>query len=262
MRIRPIPFPEFRDELLRLYDPPHRATATRRQMRSVLELVAALGVKTTADLTSAMVARFIEARPPGQSPRTLQTVLRVLNQAVMNGYLRVSPFALRRVSQRVGRIGPPAQKKHYSRDEIRRVLTLMAADVASTAGWSQWRACRIYALTATVAYTGLRGVSEALFLHATDIKLEARFIALTDRGRDGGHRLKTEGPWRLERSSRTHHCMIPISRSRAFASAWPPRSRSMRSWASPTNCKASFPMPDTRSRRPRARPPSHSCTAL
>ena len=197
MRIRPIPFPEFRDEVLRLYDPPHRATATRRQIRYVLEQVAALQVKTTADLTPALVARFVESRPPGQSPRTLHSVLRVLraicNQAVLTGYLRVSPFALRRVSQWVGRIGPPTEKKHYTRDEIRRVLTLMAQDIETTAGWSQWRARRLYGLTAVVAYTGLRGVSEALFLHATDVKLEARFIALTDRGRDGGHRLKTEG---------------------------------------------------------------------
>src|SRR5271157_1056758 len=160
MRIRPIPFPEFRDEVLRLYDPPHRAAATRRQMSCVLDQVAALEVKTTADLTPVLVARVIEARPPGQSPRTLQSYLRVLrgicNNAVINGYLRVSPFALRRVSQWLGRIGPPAEKKHYSRDEIRRVLSLMAADVEVTAGWSQWRARRLYALTATVAYCGLR----------------------------------------------------------------------------------------------------------
>src|SRR5271157_3617842 len=182
MRIRPIPFPEFRDEVLRLYDPPHRATATRRQIRYVLEQVAALQVKTTADLTPVLVARFVESRPPGQSPRTLQTLLRVLrgvcNNAVINGYLRVSQFALRRVSQWLGRIGPPTEKKHYSRDEIRRVLTLMASDVESTAGWSQWRARRLYALTATVAYCGLRA-SEALYLHAMDIRLDARYVNLT-----------------------------------------------------------------------------------
>ncbi len=195
MRIRPIPFPEFRDEVLRLYTAPHRAAATRRQMKKVLDLVAALEVKSTADLTPCLVARFIESRPPGQSPRTLQTLLRVLrgvcNQAVINGYLRVSPFALRRVSQWLGRIGRPQEKVHYSRDEIRRVLTLMATDVESTAGWSQWRARRLYALTATVAYCGLRA-SEALFLHASDVKLEARYIDLTDRSRDGGRALKTD----------------------------------------------------------------------
>jgi len=120
-------------------------------------------------------------------------VLRALcNQAVINGYLRVSPFALRSVSKWVGRLGPPTQKKHYSRDEIRRVLTLMAQDIETTAGWPQWRARRLNALTATVAYCGVRD-NEAKFLYAADVHLTERFIALTDRGRDGGHRLKTEG---------------------------------------------------------------------
>ena len=197
MRIRPIPFAKFRDDILRLYDPPHRATATRRQVAQVMREISALEVKTTADLTPALVARYVESRPPGQSPRTLHSVLRVLrsicNQAVISGVLRVSPFAARRVSQWTGRLGPPMEKKHYSREEIRRVLTLMAQDVQTTAGYAQWRARRLYALTATIAYTGLRAVSEALFLHAADIKLEARFIALADRGRDGGQRFKTEG---------------------------------------------------------------------
>jgi len=195
MRTRPIPFPQFAAELLRLYDPPHRAPATRRQVRAVLEIVAALGVKTTADLTSPLVARFVEARPPGQSPRTLQTLLRVLrgvcNNAVISGYLGVSPFALRRVSQWVGRIGPPSDQKLFSRDQIKRVLTVMAADVETTAGWSQWRARRLYALTATVAYTGIRA-GESLYLYASDVNLTSRFLSITDRSRAGGYRLKTE----------------------------------------------------------------------
>ncbi len=160
MRAHAVPFDQFAAELLRLYDPPHRAPATRRQVRQVLDEITDLGVKTTAELTQTLVARFIEARPPSQSPRTLQSLLRVLrsvcNHAVINGGLRVSPFASRGVSQWVGRIGPPTEKKHYSRDEIRRVLTLMAQDVESTAGWAQWKARRLQALTATVAYTGLR----------------------------------------------------------------------------------------------------------
>jgi len=195
MRTSAVPFDRFATELLRLYDPPHRAPATRRQVKKVLALVAELGAESTADLTPVLCARFIETRPPGQSPRTLQTLLRVLrgicNQAVINGYLRVSPFALRRVSQWVGRIGPPLEKKHFSRAEIRRVLTLMAADVDTTNGWSQWRARRLYALTATVAYTGIRN-SVALYLHAADVDLTSGFVSITDRGRDGGYRLKTE----------------------------------------------------------------------
>src|SRR5208337_237690 len=96
MRTTAIPFDRFAAELLRLYDPPHRAAATRRQMKKVLDLVAALGVKTTADLSATMVAKFIEARPPGQSPRTLQTLLRVLRGVCNNASnSRPAVFALK-----------------------------------------------------------------------------------------------------------------------------------------------------------------------
>src|SRR5271157_225782 len=186
MRIRPIPFPEFRDEVLHLYDPPHRATATRRQVAQVMREIAALEVKTTADLTSTLVARFVEARPPGQSPRTLHTVLRVFraiaNQAVIQGYLRVSPFALRRVSQWVGRVGPPAPKKWFPAGDVRRVLGLMEEDCRTTAGWARWRAWRLYAATSVVALAGLRA-TECLTLHIGDVHLDRHIIDITARRR-------------------------------------------------------------------------------
>ena len=97
---------------------------------------------------------------------------------------------LRRVSQWVGRIPKWTDKKHFSRKEIRSVLDLMHHDIEATEGWARWRARRLYALTATVAYCGLRR-NEALFLHAVDIDLADRVINLTDRGRSGGQRLKT-----------------------------------------------------------------------
>jgi len=189
-----IPFDQFRAELLRLYDPPHRAPATRRKLKQVLDLVEALGVETPADLTGSLVARLIEARPPGQSARTTLALLRSLraacNYAMVQGYMRVSFFALRSVARWVGRISPPIEKRHFSREEIRRVLTLMERDLETTQGWAQWKARRLYALTATVAYCGLRK-GEALYLYAGDVMLEARFIDLIDRGRAGGYSLKT-----------------------------------------------------------------------
>jgi len=192
--MRPIPFDRFKVELTLLYRSPHRAPSTRRKLEQVFDLVEDLDVKTTADLTPGLIARFIEARPPGQSPQTLAALLRVIrsmsNQAVMMGYLRVSPFALRRVSQWVGRMPRPAAKQHFSREEIRRVLDLMRHDIETTQGWAQWRSRRLYALTATVAYCGLRR-NEALYLHAADIDLAGKVINLTDRGRAGGQRLKT-----------------------------------------------------------------------
>lgn len=194
MDAKPIPWARFREELETINRPPFKALATYRKLTHTLDLVETLDVKTTEDLTPTLIARFIEARPPGQSPHTLQSLLRVLrmvsNHAAIMGYVRVSPFALRRVSQWVGRIPKSTDKQHFSRDEIRRVLDLMRADCESTKGWAQWRARRLYALTATVSYTGLRR-NEALYLHAVDIDLADRIIHVTDRGRDGGLRLKT-----------------------------------------------------------------------
>ncbi len=190
MRTTAMPFDRFSTELLRLYDPPHRAPATRRQVKHVLELAAALGVKTTADLTCAMVAEFIERRPPGQSPRTLHTMMRVLrvivNFAVANGWLKVSPFTIRPLRQWVPRLGPPAPKKWFPAADVRRVLDLMQEDCRISAGWARWRSWRLYAATSVVAPAGLRA-TECLTLQVVDVHLDRRIIDITAR-----RRLKSE----------------------------------------------------------------------
>jgi integrase len=190
--MNPIPFPAFKAELLRLYDPPHRAPATRAKLQQVLDLVAKLGVESTADLTPVTVARLIESRPPGQSPRTLSALLRSLrtacNYAVSSGYLRVSPFAVRPVASWTGRLGAPVVKAHHSREDIRRVLELMRQATLERKGWAQWRARRLYAMTTLFAYTGLRR-NEGLFLHVEDLDLEARVVWIRDRA---DRRLKVE----------------------------------------------------------------------
>jgi integrase len=58
----------------------------------------------------------------------------------------------------------------------------MAWDVEKTAGWAQWRARRLQALAITVGYCGLRR-NEAIYLRASDVHLEERYIALVERGR-------------------------------------------------------------------------------
>jgi integrase len=194
MDAKPIPWAQFRAELETVNRPPHRALATYRKLLHVLDLIEGLGCQTTEDLTPTLIAKFVETRPPGESPHTLKSLLCVFrglsNHAAIMGYVRVSPFALRRVSQWVGRIPRSTAKQHFSREEIRRVLDLMRLDTETTRGWAQWRSRRLYVLTATIAYTGLRR-NEALYLHVADIDLADRIIHLTDRGRDGGLRLKT-----------------------------------------------------------------------
>src|SRR5271157_2913666 len=132
MRIRPVPFSEFRRSLLAMYEPPLRAVATRRGMMHILNLIEGLGVKSTADLDTGLIARVCASAPPGQSARTLHTHLRYLrvaaNFAFVNGWLKVSPFTVRPLRQWVPRLGPPAPKKWFPAPDVRRVLDLLQQD--------------------------------------------------------------------------------------------------------------------------------------
>ncbi len=190
MRTRPIPWNDFRTELLAMYKPPLRAIATRREVTHVLNLVAELGARTTADLDTGLIARVCESIPPGQSARTLLKHLRYLrvmaNFAVNSGWLKVSPFTIRPVRQWVPRVGPPAPKKWYPAADVRRVLDLLQEDCQRTAGWARWRSYRLWAAVSVVAYAGLRK-TEALTLHVADVDLDRRIINLSAR-----RRLKTQ----------------------------------------------------------------------
>jgi integrase len=187
----PIPFDAFRVELLALYEPPLRAKSTRRGIRHMLDVAAeVLGPgATTADLTPAFVARLIATRPPTLSPHSVRSLLvkvKVMcGYAHQQGYVRANPFGFRKVWVRVGE---PARKKHHSLEEIRRVLDLMAAEVRDSKGWDRWRARRLQALAAVVAYTGLRR-DEALSLRVEDVDLPGRMLAIVERDQ----RLKTLG---------------------------------------------------------------------
>jgi hypothetical protein len=108
--IGPIPFDRFRAELLALYQPPMRAKKTYAQIRRTLETLAGMiGTGTTAELTPALIARFIAARPQGESTHTTRSVLNnvrtVCSYAAQMGYIRTSPFQFRKQWIRVG---PPS----------------------------------------------------------------------------------------------------------------------------------------------------------
>ncbi len=187
--VRPIPWAEFRAEVLSLYQPPLRARETQRRMTRVLDDVAALGVGSTAELTAGLVARFVAGRPPTEHPNTthvkVSTLRAACNYAAAQRYMAVSPFAVRR--QWVRAVTPKAPE-HHSREEIARALALAAADVGRKTGWAQWRARRLHALVAAVAYTGLRK-NEALHLRVEDIDLEGRMLLVVARR---GRTLKTD----------------------------------------------------------------------
>jgi integrase len=189
--VGPIPLDRFGDELLKLYVPPLRAKNTFLKMRQAMEIVEAVAGPgaTTADLTPALIARFIESRPDGESPRTTHTLLAYVGAACSyaksQGYIRTSPFEFRK---RWIRVGKPEGKTHHSRDEVGRVLALLASDVAFLDGWPRWRARRLHAIVSLFAYTGLRR-DEGLWLRATDVDLDGRMVHLVERK---GRQFKTE----------------------------------------------------------------------
>lgn len=190
--ITPMPWEQFRAEVLSLYGPRLRAVATRRAMEHALNILEQLGVKSTADFTVPLIARLVESRPVDQSAHTVKGLLRqvkvAISYAAKAGYVARDPFMVRPVKSWV-RAAPPTGKKHLTRVEIKAILDLMAKDCEERQGWALWRSRRLYALTALIAYCGLRK-TEALFLRVEDIDLEARVIRIVDRAE---HRTKTAG---------------------------------------------------------------------
>jgi integrase len=190
--VGPIKFDRFVDELLALYEYPLRAKGTRDKLKFTLKILAGLlgPDGTTAGLDPALVARFLASRPPGESPHTtkglLANVRSACSYAKSQGYARSSPFDFRKCRSWL-RVGQPIGKKHHSQADILRVLNLLASEIEGSTGWARWRARRLYALVATVAYTGLRR-DEALRLHADDVDFGVRMILLVERSR----RMKTE----------------------------------------------------------------------
>jgi len=184
-----IPWTQFREELRIMYSPPSRARATWHKVRQALDLAAAAGATTTADLTPVLIARIVQGRPEGESSYTIQSLLRSLRAAcsyALNcGYVRVNPFNARAVRSWV-RLASPKMRRHVTREEIHRILILMAKDVEDRRGWGRWKARRLQAMTSVVVYCGLRS-GEATHLWVEDVELESHIIWIRDRGK----RLKT-----------------------------------------------------------------------
>lgn len=207
--VKAVPWDRFVKELLSTYSSDLRAPATLRAIRHDLGLLSALTaqaddgrpildaegrpvplVRTTADLTLATIARFVLSQPAGLSPFTVRSRLRSIrvacNVAVKTGRLQVSPFSIRNLASWV-RVGKLDGKRTLSRQEMRRIFTVLDGDVEAHQGWSQWRARRIRALVYIYAYCGLRK-NEALNLRVEDVDLPGLTIHVRQRQ---DHRLKT-----------------------------------------------------------------------
>ena len=172
-----LPFGVFTQRLLSLYQEPLRAPSTLQRMSQLTSLLAASGFASTADLTTSAIAAWIVERSKVVSPNTVVGELGYIRAlcefAVEEGLLDRNPFSSRRLKVRPV---PPGRKSHHSIAEIGRVLDFLAA------GAITWSGHRLYALAATVAYTGLRR-NEALYLKPVDVRLTEGLLLVVARRR-------------------------------------------------------------------------------
>ena len=170
----PIPFHRFTALILRVYAGPGHAKRTLTKMQHVLSLVAGLGVKTTVDLTTELVARFVAERARTVNANTIRGDLSYLSAAcsfaVEEGWLDHVP-RWKRVRPRRKK---PAISTAHSIADVARVLELLRSRSGS------WSGSRLYTLACAIAYTGLRR-DEALTLQVQDVDLTAGLLTVSDR---------------------------------------------------------------------------------
>jgi integrase len=191
--VTPMDWAPFQAEFLLLYSPTIRAASTREAMERALRALTKLGVASTTDLTMPLIARLIKAQPPKHSATTVRTLITrvsaVCRYAADAGYLRVSPFDLRKIGRWIRpskRL--PRNERYLTREEVRRLMAALERDVAERQGVALYRARRLLALVATFLYTGMRR-DEVLWLQVQDVDLADRVILIVDRAEN---RLKTE----------------------------------------------------------------------
>lgn len=179
--MQPITLSAFRSEFLPLYELPLRATATKDKMEFVLDQVEELGVGSTADLTTALVVRYIQARTGQVCNNTLRGELSYLRAATTYAYDEDWLDRLPRWKRLWPRASEPRLTGVHSIAEIGRVLQRLRHRAAD------WFEHRTLALGSLVAHTGVRR-DEAVYAWREDFDLRAGIFFVRDR-----ERLKTAG---------------------------------------------------------------------
>ena len=211
----------FKAEILAMYEPPARAKNSWFKVRQVVEILESIGCKLTADLTPACVMKFVGTLN-GRSPETVKGLIGYLSPvckyAKAMGYLKISPFEIRKDWYSAPEPDDDGddddqgdEQKHLSIDRLSRLLEHLESQSAT------WKGARLYALVATMAYTGLRR-NEGLTRAVADFDLDRRIVRVKARRR----RLKTAAsgqPVGLPKE------LVPI------LAAWLPRTGSK--WAFP-----------------------------
>lgn len=152
----------------------------------------ARAIRSTKDLNLRLVVRYHKAlvahrtkRGEPLSPFTIKqrlANLRCLTTfAFESRWLDVNPFALRPV-RRFVRTGKPPGRRHLTKAECRRLLEVLASDVATRRGWALWRARRLRLAVGIALHCGLRR-NELLRLQVQDVDLPGRLIHVKPHGK-------------------------------------------------------------------------------
>lgn len=164
-------------EVRPLYAPPSRSVTTWYPIRQALRELGQLGAQTTADLSPALVARWLSAHPR-RSAATSRKLLRALTaackHAVYSGALERNPVEYRKDWVRAVK---PRSKKHHAVSEVSAVLSLLESE--AKVGWEN---ARLFALVSLVAYTGVRKC-EALHAKVEDFDLARGAFSIVARRR-------------------------------------------------------------------------------
>jgi integrase len=185
----PIAFEDFTSEVLTLYSTGRYAHGTKVRAAQLLRELGALGVASTADLTTASLARYVASKGAGANPNTVNGYLGFIrtlcNYAVEEGYLGKAP-SFRRLWLR-GR--PMRRNRPRSYEEISRLLAhLIDRTRGDGCRWEDRRLCAaswFFALTAARLMEGLCG-------HVEDLDMEAGTFHVNYE-RQKALRLKTRG---------------------------------------------------------------------
>lgn len=175
----PCSLASLRDEVRSLYAPSTHAPKTWYIVRQVMDELGELGVSSTAQINSALIARWLEEHQDRSSMtnRKLLSALRaVCSYCQFEGYIDRSPFGFRGLRQWV-RGTKQKKKRHHSWEDVSRVLALLDAEASES-----WECERLRALVWLYASTGVRKL-EALRAKVEDFDLDAGFFSIVARGR-------------------------------------------------------------------------------
>lgn len=190
--MRSVPFLRIRQETERVYSEPFRRRKTWKKIDLVLRELNAVGLKTSADISPALIGRWLREFPRKQM--TAYSLLRsfraVCSLCKSQGWVDNDPFDFRKPASWLPEVLDPfdddetTKDRHRSAEQIARLFELIDRE-AKDGGWKE---ARLQALIYTYAFLGLRK-NEALQLRREDLDTVGKTVRVRSRK---GRRLKTK----------------------------------------------------------------------